>query len=100
MQMDNNVIFPAISFDKPGVYPYTIKELTPSGGGWLTDKREFRAVVTVTRGESGKLEAQVDYPDGSPCFYNIFCCDCCRCCCCRCDCCDCCCDCPCCRECC
>jgi len=68
----DNVIFPELTFSKPGIYCYTIKELTPSSFGWTTDKSVYRAIVTVEYNCDGELEARVDYPDGNPCFCNKF----------------------------
>jgi len=66
----HNINFPALEFTTPGVYSYTIEELTPSDEYWETDNRVYRAVVTVTQNEDGTLEARVDYPDGFPKFEN------------------------------
>jgi len=77
----DNVIFPALYFDKPGTYRYTIKELTPSSYCWKTDRRVYLAVVTVEACR-GRLRARVDYPDGKPCFCNVYTCCRCRTCCC------------------
>ena len=66
-----NINFPALTFTSPGIYSYTIKELTPSDMNWKTDSRVYRAVVTVTANGDGTLDANVDYPDGFPKFVNI-----------------------------
>jgi len=65
-----NINFPAQTYSSPGIYSYTIKELTPSDEKWQTDNRIYRAVVTVTDNGDGTLDAQVDYPDGFPEFVN------------------------------
>ena len=65
-----NINFPALTFTAPGVYSYTIKELTPSDVNWGTDNRVYRAVVTVTENGDGTLDAHLDYPDGFPKFVN------------------------------
>jgi len=72
----DNVIFPPLYFDKPGVYHFTMKELTPSGYCWKTDRRVYRVTVTVEVCK-GRLRAHVAYPDGNPCFCNVY--TCCRC---------------------
>ena len=69
----NNINFPEITFTSPGVYSYTIKELTPSDDKWKTDSRIYRVVVTVTDNGDGTLAASLDYPDGFPGFVNIYC---------------------------
>ena len=86
----NKITFPKLKFDKPGVYRYTIRELTPSDRNWRTDKRVYRVVVTVKYGEDGKLVVSLSYPNGFPRFVNRYCkpkC-CCGCCftCCKCPC--------------
>ena len=68
----NNINFPALTFTKPGIYEYTVKELTPSGEEWTTDDRVYRVIVTVTENGSGALEATAEYPDGLPYFANIY----------------------------
>ena len=67
----NNINFPALTFTAPGIYSYTIEELTPSDANWTTDDRVYRAIVTVTENSDGTLNASVDYPDGFPKFVNI-----------------------------
>ena len=69
----DNIIFPKLKFDKPGVYRYTIKELTPSDRHWRTDRRVYPVVVTVEYGNDGKLVAKVYYPNGFPKFVNKYC---------------------------
>ena len=66
-----NINFPALTFTSPGIYSYTIKELTHYDRNWRTDDRVYRAIVTVTDSGDGVLEASVDYPDGFPKFVNI-----------------------------
>ena len=61
-----------LTFDAPGVYEYTMEELTQSGGGWTTDDAEFRVVVTVEDDGQGNLVASVAYPDGNPIFTNRY----------------------------
>jgi len=64
--------FPDLTFNKPGIYEYTLKELTTSGGGWTTDDRIIRVIITVTDDGFGHLVATVEYPDGFPSFTNIY----------------------------
>jgi len=66
-----NINFPALEFTSPGIYSYTVKELTPSDIYWKTDDSVYRVIVTVTDKGDGTLEANVDYPDGFPKFVNI-----------------------------
>ena len=64
--------FPDLVYDEPGVYEYTLRELTPSGDGWKTDDRVIRLIVTVVDDGHGNLVATVEYPDGFPSFTNIY----------------------------
>jgi pilin isopeptide linkage protein len=64
--------FPKLTFTASGKYSYTVKELTPSGGGWKTDGRVYRIVVNVDEDENGELVAKVEYPDGFPSFVNKY----------------------------
>ena len=64
--------FPELTFTEPGVYSYTIKELSPSRGGWSNDNKIYRLIITVIEDKFGKLITIVKYPDGKPIFTNIF----------------------------
>jgi len=66
-----NIQFTPLTFTKPGVHSYTIRELTPSDMHWTTDGRAYRAVVTVTENGKGTLDAHVNYTDGFPQFVNV-----------------------------
>ena len=67
-----NIQFPDLIFTAPGVYRYTLRELTPSGEGWTTDDRDFDVVITVVSDGHGNLIATIDYPDGFPQFINTY----------------------------
>jgi pilin isopeptide linkage protein len=69
--MEGNVIFSQIMLTEPGFYVFYIREKTPSGNGWITDRRIYTMTVTVTEDERG-LRARVDYPDGFPMFLNLY----------------------------
>ena len=64
--------FPDLTFDEPGVYEYTLRELTPSGDGWTTDDRVIRVIVTVVDDGHGNLVATIEYLDGFPSFTNTY----------------------------
>jgi pilin isopeptide linkage protein len=66
------VEFPELEFDEPGVYEYTLRELTPSGAGWLTDDAEYRVIITVTEDSNNILVATAEFPDGYPEFVDIY----------------------------
>ena len=59
--------FDAIEYTEPGTYEYIIKELTPSGGGWITDNTAHRVIVQVDEID-GQLVARMDSP--VPTFVN------------------------------
>jgi len=61
-----------LTFDKPGVYEYTMEELTKSGEGWETDDKKFKVIVKVEDDGKGKLVATVEYPNGEPEFENKY----------------------------
>ena len=67
-----NINFSELTFTSPGVYSYTVKELTPSSERWITDNRVYRVVITVTKNGDGTLSASLDYPDGFPRFVNEY----------------------------
>jgi len=64
--------FPDLTFDEPGIYEYTLRELTPSGDGWTTDDRVIRLIVSVVDDGHGNLVATIEYPDGFPSFVNTY----------------------------
>jgi len=64
--------FPDLTFDEPGIYEFTLKELTPSGDGWTTDDSVIRLIITVVDDGHGNLVATIEYPDGFPVFTNIY----------------------------
>jgi|GEM_PF-2019009 len=65
------ITFSPVTFTEVGKYHYTIRELTPSGGGWQTDSTVYPAIVTVTNKE-GVLTAEVTYPKSNPVFLNKY----------------------------
>ncbi|MDR0898688.1 MAG: InlB B-repeat-containing protein [Oscillospiraceae bacterium] len=67
-----SVSFPAIVFDQPGIYAYTVLESTPPGHGWNTDTTLIPVTITVTDNGQGALDAAIGYPDGVPHFYNAY----------------------------
>jgi pilin isopeptide linkage protein len=67
-----SVHFPAVAFTEPGVYNYTIRELSISGGGWTVDGAIYPVTITVTSDDAGRLSASVSYPNGLPDFTNTF----------------------------
>ncbi|MDR0929595.1 MAG: InlB B-repeat-containing protein [Oscillospiraceae bacterium] len=69
---DGLISFPAIAFDAPGTYYYTLREETPSGDGWTTDGRQIPVVITVTDNGMGALVAAVDHPFGAAAFENTY----------------------------
>jgi pilin isopeptide linkage protein len=69
----SDVIFSGLTFNTPGVYHYTMKELTPSGGDWQCDNRVFGVTITVTDNGEGEYTANVSYDGGAePAFINYY----------------------------
>ena len=71
---NGNIVFPAISYKKPGTYNYTIREVVKNEKGYIYDKSEKKAVVTVIDLDEGILATTVEY-DGSeqiPEFVNKY----------------------------
>ena len=64
--------FPELIFTAPGIYEYTLRELTPSGEGWTTDDSTIRVRIHVTDDGHGHLVATIEYPDGFPTFTNTY----------------------------
>ena len=56
--IDGNVIFPKMTFDKAGIYTYTISEVDDSKGGVAYDTTTYKAIATVTDDTSGKLKVE------------------------------------------
>ncbi|MCL1948933.1 MAG: hypothetical protein FWF59_04295 [Turicibacter sp.] len=46
-----------LQFTQPGTFTYTIREITPSTGGWLTDNTSYPLEVTVSDIGNGQLVA-------------------------------------------
>jgi len=67
-----NIVFDELTFDAPGVYHYTMKETTPSGGGWTTDTKEVKLTITVVDDGHGNLLATLEYPEEYPVFINEY----------------------------
>jgi pilin isopeptide linkage protein len=71
---EGNVVFPPLTFDTAqiGTHDYTIREISPSGEGWIVDGRAYPAIITVSDTGQGKLVAAVAYPEGEPIFINTY----------------------------
>ena len=72
MENKQYIKFKELTFTKPGIYKYTLKELTESGYGWNNDKRVYRLNINVTEDKLKKLNIKAEYPDGLPIFTNYF----------------------------
>ena len=55
---DGSVVFPKLTFDKEGIYTYTISEVDDSKGGVAYDTTTYKAIATVTDDTSGKLKVE------------------------------------------
>ncbi|MDR2514841.1 MAG: hypothetical protein LBD02_06485 [Christensenellaceae bacterium] len=68
-----NVDFSPLAIGSDGVHNYTIRELTPSGGRWITDTKVFSVQIIATyNGSSGAFDVDTVYPDGPPIFVNEY----------------------------
>ncbi len=55
--------FAPITFNEPGNYKYTVKQIALENNNIITDSKEYEIVVTVIRGEDGRLEGGVTISD-------------------------------------
>ena len=67
------VQFPEICYTEPGIYNYTIQEITPSNKCWKTDSCVYHVRVTVEKDSNGRLATNVKYLNGFPTFINRYC---------------------------
>jgi len=65
--------FAQILFTSPGVYDYSIKEVS-APEGWTKDTKEYPVKINILGYGTG-LMPNVSYPDGLPGFINTFNCD-------------------------
>ena len=70
---DGLVEFPCIRFTEEGDFEYTIRETTPDGDGWTTDKREYEVIIHVVDDGQGNLIPTIEYVGGEfPSFVNTY----------------------------
>ena len=70
---DGRIEFPAIAFDKPGTYEFTLTEVNDGQTGITYDEHVHKAIVTVSDDGKGNLVAKVTWPNGTPpTFANTF----------------------------
>lgn len=55
---DGSVVFPKLTFDKEGIYTYTISETNDNKGGVNYDTTTYKAIATVTDDTNGKLKVE------------------------------------------
>ena len=75
-QADGNVIFPAMTYEKAGIYRYTMREIKGTSGGVTYDETVYGVTVEVTDA-GGYLKAETSYAyDGDvvniPTFSNQY----------------------------
>lgn len=67
------VLFPTVTFDKVGVYHYTITEVNDGQANITYDSSVHKVTVTVTDNLKGNLVADISYENGSsPMFKNTY----------------------------
>lgn len=71
---NGSISFKKLTFTKPGVYTYTVREKAGTISGVTYDTTVYHYTVTVTEGVDGKLTAKVtaDAPDGKVVFKNTY----------------------------
>lgn len=70
---DGRIEFPAIAFDKPGTYEFTLTEVNDGQTGITYDEHVHKAIVAVSDDGKGNLVAKVTWPNGTPpTFANTF----------------------------
>ena len=71
---NGSISFKKLTFTKPGVYTYTVREKAGTISGVTYDTTVCHYTVTVTEGVDGKLTAKVtaDAPDGKVVFKNTY----------------------------
>jgi len=72
-EKNGDVLFSALTFDRPGVYTYTMREVNKPCRDWILDHRCYTVIVTIFECQKGKLIATVSYPEGLPIFVNRYC---------------------------
>ncbi len=76
--VNGRILFRTLTFDKAGVYTYTLTEEIGNAGGVTYDTASYTVTITVTDGKDGKLYAQVHYSIGDevteaiPVFHNSY----------------------------
>lgn len=68
---DGNVEFSKITYDEPGTYTYTIKEVNAGKSGYTYDDNEVKVTVEVKDNGEGELVAEVSY-EGEKEFINTY----------------------------
>ncbi|MDR0943597.1 MAG: hypothetical protein LBM41_03600 [Ruminococcus sp.] len=69
---NGKITFPSLPFRMPGVYHFTVKESTPDGGGYTTDKTVYPYTVTVTDDGNGELQITTDPSNPNFIFNNTY----------------------------
>ncbi len=69
---DGSLKFPALTFDKPGTYTYTVREIHGDDTHITYDDAVYTVTVTVTQDAQGVLHATVDYHGEDILFCNIY----------------------------
>ncbi|MGT2896072.1 Spy0128 family protein [Streptococcus entericus] len=67
-----DIKFPELSFDKAGIYNYTITEVKGTDSTITYDETPVKVTVTVKDNGKGQLEAQVSYDNNDKIFENIY----------------------------
>lgn len=69
---DGKIAFPALTFDKPGTYEYTLSELNDAQANVTYDKRTYHVTITVADDLQGHLVATLTSGDEALAFTNEY----------------------------
>lgn len=69
-----SIVFEKITYDKAGVYTYTIEEINAGQRGYSYDSTVYTVTVTVTDDGNGNLTAEASYSESgtAPVFRNTY----------------------------
>lgn len=76
--VNGKITFEAITFEKAGVYKYSLTEVIGNAGGVTYDATAYTVTITVTDDSNGKLHATVNYTrsaegtEAAPVFRNSY----------------------------
>ncbi len=71
--VNGDILFAGIQYSVPGVHTYEVVQTTQKGDENMTyEKKVITVTVTVTDDGTGDLQADIQYSDPDPVFYNSY----------------------------